>query len=446
MSSIANRKFTDMRQIEFQQNGSSRVTAMLTQPLLENSSTYMCEITDLQCTMGHELAFPHGAWMFSIMRRPRGIPQAAMALLNQRELEKFVEQRAKAGKSAPATGMWGWVDLDEMDWMPGSMIDHDLQIVTDIPASQIIEYPVYTRKYYSVMDFAYDLSQQVKVIDRKIAAVIGQETNLPNAPVDWAQWTEETWFNIALTFDSGGHFQFHTTELFRKNYMVITSPLFQEVTGFPTFVANYAANGEPLYSITDLESNVDELHHVEPAVAAGGFAEDEYNDFLDDNDTVLYAIEEPHTTGTQSTEVRDIIPIQDGIDIRKKLIVEVSLPISHTLSWDGNKESTRYVLQEFEFPQSMVELGFEQAVDFRQSKIRWNEEALHGQVEFLSGGSNLAIKKLQEGQMQAFRVDLLLDYKHWDPITSKFERRQKQLNIGSGGFFYLKLLFTKETV
>ena len=44
MSSIANRKYTDMRQIEFQQNGSSRVTAMLTQPLLENSSTYMCEI------------------------------------------------------------------------------------------------------------------------------------------------------------------------------------------------------------------------------------------------------------------------------------------------------------------------------------------------------------------------------------------------------------------
>ena len=411
MSSIANRKFTDMRQIEFQQNGSSRVTAMLTQPLLENSSTYMCEITDLQCTMGHELAFPHDAWMFSVMRRPRDLPPGEVALLNEKELENFVENRGKNGKSAPATRMWGWVDLDDEKWLPGVTDDE-----TAIPASQIVEYPVYTRRYYSVMDLAYDLSQQVKEIDRKIAAVSGQEAGDPNAPVDWAKWSSETLFNVGLTFDSGGHFQFHTTANFRQNYMIVTSPLFQEVTGFPLFIGNYSATGEPMNSITDLAANVLELHNVYNDVNPGGLYEMEYKDFLNDNDTTLYVIEEPDTTGNMSTEVRDIIPIQDGIDIRKKLIVEVSLPISHTLSWDGVRESTRYVLQEFEFPQSMVELGFEQAVDFRQSKIRWNEEALHGQAVFLSGGSNLAIKKLQEGQMQAFRVDLLLDYKHWDPI------------------------------
>jgi hypothetical protein len=64
----------------------------------------------------------------------------------------------------------------------------------------------------------------------------------------------------------------------------------------------------------------------------------------------------------------------------------------------------------------------------------------------LNGGSNLALKKLFEGQMQAFRVDLLLDYDRWDKIKRDFVRTTKQLDVGQGGFFYLKLLFTKETI
>ena len=68
--SVANRKFTDMKQIEFQQSGSSRVEAMLTQPLLEKASTYMCEVTDLQATIGEELAFPENQWLFSVIKKP----------------------------------------------------------------------------------------------------------------------------------------------------------------------------------------------------------------------------------------------------------------------------------------------------------------------------------------------------------------------------------------
>ena len=70
MTTIANKKFSEMVQLEFQNTGSGAVSAMLLQPLLEKSSTFVCELTDLQCTLNQELVFPENKWLFSIVRKP----------------------------------------------------------------------------------------------------------------------------------------------------------------------------------------------------------------------------------------------------------------------------------------------------------------------------------------------------------------------------------------
>ena len=144
--------------------------------------------------------------------------------------------------------------------------------------------------------------------------------------------------------------------------------------------------------------------------------------------------------------VRDIIPVQEGVDVRKKLIVEVSLPISHTLCWDGQKETTKHVLQEFILPSGFVTMGYTSGTVHNNNYVEMRQIQNQGQLVLLNGGSNLALKKLFEGQMQAFRVDLLLDYNRWDKTKQDYVRTVKQLDVGQGGFFYLKLLFTKETI
>ena len=70
MTTIANKKFSEMVQLEFQNYGSAAVSAMLLQPLLEKTSTFVCEVTDLQCTINQELVFPEDKWLFSIVRKP----------------------------------------------------------------------------------------------------------------------------------------------------------------------------------------------------------------------------------------------------------------------------------------------------------------------------------------------------------------------------------------
>ena len=69
-----------------------------------------------------------------------------------------------------------------------------------------------------------------------------------------------------------------------------------------------------------------------------------------------------------------------------------------------------------------------------------------GPLALLNGGSSLAMKKLFEGQMQAFRIDIMVERRKWDSDAMKFNVESKRLDMGQGGFFYLKLLFTKETI
>ena len=436
MSSIANRKFTDMKQIEFQQNGSAEISAMLTQPLLENSSTYMCEVTDLQCTVGRELAFPEDQWLFSIIRRP--IQANCEAYLRSEDLDAYLNAHNTGTDLPDDFALFGVYEESggNIVWSSGEWLEDGS--VEYIEEYLMQEYKVESRRYYSAMDFVFDLAQQVKQIDKKI-----RKDDVADVD-DWDDYAEEEMTHISMVCDSGGHIKFKLSRYFMRNYMLLTSNLFQKSTGYDLFIGEYSILAPEL-----IRTKSDYIEH-NPAIDQGDIeimtGEDAtllYESRTDDN-LYVWAILTTEAQGGIITSVRDKIPIQEGLDIRKKIIVEVSLPISHTLSWNGEKEDTKYVLQEFIFPAETVSLGFDNRIDFTQSKIRFKEKALHGEMVLLNGGSNMALKKLQEGQMQAFRVSLLLEYDNWQ--TDKFVRTKRPLDIEQGGFFYLKLLFTKETV
>ena len=258
MSSVANRKYTDMRQIEFQQNGSSRVTAMLTQPLLENSSTYMCEITDFECSMGEELAFPEDQWLFSIVARPNhdGTVGCEFHLGN---FERHMDELARIGPEARgyiSAGVFGYLN-PAGDFTPGNVEDNNGNVVP-LPDNLRESYTVFSRRYYSMMDFVYDVSQQLKVIDREISLRKNVEQIVANAGgdpnlTDWTDFEEEEWHGISLTFDSGGRLQFNLKASFMRRYMVYCSPLFQQVTGFPLFIGEWAGPGGMEYLVKTLD-------------------------------------------------------------------------------------------------------------------------------------------------------------------------------------------------
>ena len=135
-----------------------------------------------------------------------------------------------------------------------------------------------------------------------------------------------------------------------------------------------------------------------------------------------------------------------GLDVRKKLILEASLPLPHTLAWDGQKESTRYVLQEFLIPSGLVETKYISHPQFSLSNTQLRQDQRQGSMLLLSGGSNLALKKMFEGQLQAFRLTLVIELDQYDKKEKAFKRIRRPVNMSGADFVYLKLLFTKETV
>ena len=124
----------------------------------------------------------------------------------------------------------------------------------------------------------------------------------------------------------------------------------------------------------------------------------------------------------------------------------MSLPIPHTLAWDGTSEKTRYVLQEFMIPSGGGVSKYIMSPNIADSIVQLRQDQRQGPMIFLNGGSNMALKKMFSGQLQAFRIDLILEKDEWDADKLEFKRVQSNLEVGDGGFFYLKLLFTKETL
>ena len=93
----------------------------------------------------------------------------------------------------------------------------------------------------------------------------------------------------------------------------------------------------------------------------------------------------------------------------------------------------------------MTESTYVMKLPYLQSEVQITQDQRQGPMILLNGGSNLALKKLFEGQMQAFRIDIILEMEEWDKSNLEFKTVERNLKMAEGGFFYLKLLFTKET-
>ena len=216
--------------------------------------------------------------------------------------------------------------------------------------------------------------------------------------------------------------------------MFISSKLLQNVTGLPEIVFTSEA-----YLVKTLGELVGENSPFD----AENLGPNEWEDYVEEN---TVDVSESGLPGDRKFESR-LHSTFDGFDVRKMLSLEVSLPIPHTLAWDGNNESTRFVLQEFQLPGGLVNAKYIiHPANAGDNTIQLREEQLIGPSVLLNGGSNMAIKKLFEGQLQAFRIDLILHYDEWDSVGNTFVRREKHIEMSDADFLYLKLLFTKETL
>ena len=207
---------------------------------------------------------------------------------------------------------------------------------------------------------------------------------------------------------------------FTRDYMIILSPLFQHITGLSPLVGYYQG-GQRIETASQLVEDDDLLLNGYLVVAPG-------------TQTNVVSLSSKNST------------IFEGIDVRKKILLEVSLPLPHTLGWDGKNETTRFVLQEFQIPSGSVETKYIMTDDFAQNLVQLRQDQRQGPMVLLNGGSNMALKKMFEGQLQAFRIDIVLEKDEWDPEKIEFTRVQNNMKMAEGGFFYLKLLFTKETL
>ena len=474
MTTIANQKFSEMVQLEFQNSGSSGVSAMLLQPLLEKTSTYVCELTDLQCSLNEELAFPENRWLMTIVRKPviptqniannRVNLQLRIDLLEQYIKDYNHQYFSKAFQDYDIFGQF-WADETILgdqsafdNWQQDTFLfwaydnSFDDQFITfeetkagedddDLLDPQLTYYQdenpfkyeelvVKTKRYFSALDLIKDVAHQIDVWDTRT------DGDHQNPIVPGYQHTQQN--IIAFDVDPSGRLCLNVSPEFRVNYMILFSDLFQELAGFPE-ILYWSEDNQAVASEVFTIANLRTLQ--EPTF--GDDAPDEWEEEVEGIAINLYG-------GALTVRGRNFFStkhsIYDGFDVRKVLAVEVSLPIPHTLAWNGISESTRYVLQEFQIPGGSLVSKYRCATAALDAVTQMVEKQKIGPDIFLNGGSNMALKKMFEGQLQAIRVDLVLHYDDWDNIQKKFVRKQKRLDMAPADFFYLKLLFTKETL
>ena len=125
-------------------------------------------------------------------------------------------------------------------------------------------------------------------------------------------------------------------------------------------------------------------------------------------------------------------------DRRKRIRVDLTIPIGLTLGWKDDHEVKKYSVQEFYLPKGEPQATFDNVVTIKQIQ-------LVGTTEFVDGGGKLAIKRLFPGPVQALRLSLVLIYERFDSVRKVWVEKEKPVSMSAGDFFYLKLLFNKET-
>ena len=244
---------------------------MLLQPLLDKSSTWLCEVTNFECDMSEELAFPENEHLFTIVRRPT-LPDIIGGYNNTDyevhmdivHMNEYLAARYQGNLDLTIEfyQIWGYLHqaLDSVD-ANGEMIQHWTQFIGAADGESTINNtpefsyiwttnanwynpadsesfanvfgPDYNRethflskRYYSTLDFVNDIATQVSVFDRTIRG----EQLAPGQT--WEQVDASPIGLVSFSVDSGGNMFFTMKPEFTRDYMIILSPLFQHITGF----------------------------------------------------------------------------------------------------------------------------------------------------------------------------------------------------------------------
>lgn len=134
------------------------------------------------------------------------------------------------------------------------------------------------------------------------------------------------------------------------------------------------------------------------------------------------------------------------LDRRKRVRIDLTLPVGLTMGWKSTQSEKTYILQEFDIPKGRPTCSFSSSrVSASPGSTSIRENQLVSTTTFIDGGGKLAIQKLFPGPVQALRLSLILIYDYFDRQKNVWVEKARPLKMGSGDFFYLKILFSKES-
>ena len=498
MATVANVKNVDMTQLEFQNLGSSRVQAVLQQPLLQNSSTYTCELTSVQLSLDGEALLPVGEEFFTVGFRPINGQIADLKLLKERldgpvedvkegwygdlvphmvtnALKNFLTTGGDPDFD-PNTGFWRYrTILFEGLYLDENVIDSngwEQYVLHAMPGSNSVRF----KRYQTRVGLADDLISQIDRLGRLLFVRARMFAIGLGGALNWAEVRDEDRLIRAYLDEEGRLVVVFDPEFF-KFYWVRCGPGWKKLMGtindFEFILGTQDNVGSKL--ITSMNGMLGSGIGYHQDTGVGDF-EQSYNpngrfdftlpanvvmNFSYDNadvrnpDSVLGNIFPwtfngvnvgqivwdpnrfryvPPYVGNNARRIFGTKPLSD-YDNLKKVIVEASFPVSHTLCWGDTEERQVMQFQEFRLvPRLDMNINPNGSTEFV-------ERTEIGPRRFLDNSGGLALKKLFEGQIQALRIDVLREDEEGEKA-----REKRIVDMQASSFMYLKFLFTKETV
>ena len=277
------------------------------------------------------------------------------------------------------------MDLDNYDdrIKAGQSEDEAMMAVLNIQDTDVVN-AISNRNCYSAIDFVFMVNQEI------LRTVLAQDANGVNI------------FHIGVS--ASGQLEFVGTSDFWQTYMLVVGPILKALSGCGDIIYASGTKVKTAHSGTVTIPSFVAENPVRPRAFHGKLIESMWEIF----------------------------------DRRKRIRVDLTIPIGLTLGWKDDHEVKKYSVQEFYLPKGEPQATFDDVVTIKQIQ-------LVGTTEFVDGGGKLAIKRLFPGPVQALRLSLVLIYERFDSVRKVWVEKEKPVSMSAGDFFYLKLLFNKET-
>ena len=465
--SIVNEKGSDLVQLEFQSLGSSSMSTMLIQPLLEHASQYNCHLVNLHTALG-DSAIPGGQRLFKVvvspwMRRQQSNSADLQSLGAQLTAQQnpVVMSHIFTGALPSAaytqgvhTNLVTVLKRLEGEGSYEQVLDtnmHDWNVhANSLPDDFGVPFEVRTPEHcVSSLDLIWSIQEQL----RKISGQVNKYASFTQQQFNDRNWTTEAVPHnmISLTVNLRGQVGLRVLPLlFKAGFMIVFDDLWRKLTGdnkrfamcayetsvdAMTGVVKY--KGEPKYLTDGTELVRMSADHL----AAGGTMAQHPWGFINMLNVMQTVEPNANPVLLPPLDLQFGDNIFELADLRKQMVLDVTLPVDSTLRWNSDEPEIRHQLQEFELNPGQfsghVNIGGNSIIEQRQYV---------GDRVLLNNAHSLSVKKLFEGQMQAVRLEVLLRSLQWNKDTKELENKLLPVEFDEGEFFYTKLVFCKEVV